>query len=65
MHWFGLGGGGSQMTCSEQDAEAAVAKALDCLAAERRKRPAPHLDDKVLTSWNGLMVTLYCNTLTL
>lgn len=27
------------------------------LVAARRKRPAPHLDDKVLTSWNGLMVS--------
>lgn len=27
------------------------------LVAARRKRPAPHLDDKVLTSWNGLMAS--------
>jgi hypothetical protein len=31
----------------------AMAKMLDC----RAKRPRPHLDDKVLTSWNGLMIS--------
>jgi len=27
------------------------------LLNERNKRPKPHLDDKILTSWNGLMIS--------
>lgn len=27
------------------------------LFAERQNRPRPHLDDKILTSWNGLMIS--------
>lgn len=33
-----------------------MAAARATLVAARRRRPAPYLDDKVLTSWNGLMV---------
>lgn len=29
------------------------------LLAIRSKRPRPHLDDKILVSWNGLMITAY------
>lgn len=34
-----------------------VAKAHKKLLVERQKRTAPHLDDKVLTAWNGLMIS--------
>ncbi len=33
-----------------------VDQALETLRADREKRVRPHLDDKVLTSWNGLMI---------
>ncbi len=35
---------------------AALGRALDRLREARAGRPRPHLDDKVLTAWNGLMI---------
>ncbi len=34
----------------------ALRRALDRLREARARRPRPHLDDKVLTAWNGLMI---------
>ncbi len=31
------------------------------LYAARKTRPAPHLDDKILTSWNGLMIGAFAS----
>jgi uncharacterized protein YyaL (SSP411 family) len=32
------------------------------LFAARAKRPRPHLDDKILTAWNGLMIAAFSRT---
>ena len=44
---------------SIDDAQASIAKSKARLMAERDKRVRPGLDDKVLTSWNALMLTGY------
>jgi uncharacterized protein YyaL (SSP411 family) len=40
-----------------EEIRAALDRAAETLLAGRGKRPRPHLDDKVLTSWNGLMIS--------
>ncbi|MGA7234832.1 MAG: thioredoxin domain-containing protein [Bryobacteraceae bacterium] len=35
------------------------ADALSTLLQARGKRPRPHLDDKILTGWNGLMISAF------
>ncbi|AGA29197.1 DUF255 domain-containing protein [Singulisphaera acidiphila] len=41
--------------------EATMAPLRAKLLAVRERRPAPLLDDKVLTSWNGLMIAAYAD----
>jgi uncharacterized protein len=36
-----------------------IASARDKLLAVRNKRPRPHLDNKILTSWNALMISAF------
>jgi hypothetical protein len=38
---------------------AALAEAEQILLTARAKRPRPHLDDKILTAWNGLMISAF------
>ena len=41
---------------AEEDVAAALARIRSTLFEARRSRPRPHLDDKILTAWNGLMI---------
>ncbi|MCA1563497.1 MAG: thioredoxin domain-containing protein [Acidobacteria bacterium] len=41
------------------EVEAALARARRVLFDARRRRPRPHLDDKILTAWNGLMIAAF------
>ena len=34
-------------------------KSRDILFKRRAKRPRPHLDDKIITAWNGLMISAF------
>ncbi|HEY7188078.1 MAG TPA: thioredoxin domain-containing protein [Vicinamibacterales bacterium] len=41
------------------DVQASLARSRAALMARRSLRPRPHLDDKVLTAWNGLMIAAF------
>jgi uncharacterized protein YyaL (SSP411 family) len=41
---------------------ASLSKTREKLHAERAKRVRPHLDDKILTSWNGMMIGAMART---
>jgi len=44
---------------SEAEVLAALDRVRDTLFTVRAGRPRPHLDDKVLTAWNGLMIAAF------
>ena len=46
---FGLSG--------REDLDVLLQKGLDALYEARKTRPRPHLDDKIVTAWNGLMIS--------
>ncbi|MBI3817679.1 MAG: thioredoxin domain-containing protein [Planctomycetes bacterium] len=46
-----------RLAISPADAIAKIQIARDRVLAERNKRPRPHLDDKILAAWNGLMIS--------
>ncbi|MBI2833049.1 MAG: thioredoxin domain-containing protein [Acidobacteria bacterium] len=41
------------------EVETALGRARQMLFAARAKRPRPHLDDKILSGWNGLMIAAF------
>jgi uncharacterized protein YyaL (SSP411 family) len=43
----------------ETEVRQLLAKAREALLAVRVKRPRPHLDDKIITAWNGLMISAF------
>ena len=40
-----------------ETANSRLVAALEKLREERARRPRPHLDDKIITGWNGLMIS--------
>jgi len=44
---------------SEEEAGGLLQDGRSCLLSHRQDRTAPHLDDKILTSWNGLMISAF------
>jgi len=44
---------------SEDAIRQSLARSREILFAIRSKRPRPHLDDKIIAAWNGLMISAY------
>jgi hypothetical protein len=44
---------------SEAEVEGSLAESRKKLFDTRAKRPRPHLDDKIITAWNGLMISAF------
>ncbi len=44
---------------SEAEIAKVLAQSREKLFAIRTQRPRPHLDDKIISSWNGLMISAY------
>jgi len=44
---------------TEDDVGQSLARSREKLLSIRSKRPRPHLDDKIIAAWNGLMISAY------
>jgi uncharacterized protein len=44
---------------SETEIRESLEKSRQALCKRRQKRPRPHLDDKIITAWNGLMISAF------
>jgi uncharacterized protein YyaL (SSP411 family) len=44
---------------SEDEARQSLTRSREKLLSIRAQRPRPHLDDKIIASWNGLMISAY------
>jgi len=47
---------------SEDEARQSLARSRERLLSIRNKRPRPHLDDKIIAAWNGLMISAYARS---
>lgn len=45
-----------------EEAQKSISQSKSRLLGEREKRPRPHLDDKVLSAWNGLMISAFAKS---
>ena len=44
---------------SEDEVRKSLTRSCEKLLSIRNKRPRPHLDDKIIAAWNGLMISAY------
>ena len=44
---------------SEDEIRKSLARSREILMSIRARRPRPHLDDKIIAAWNGLMISAY------
>ncbi len=49
----------NQFGKSEAETNAMLDRSRAKLLAKRKERPRPHLDDKIITAWNGLMISAF------
>jgi uncharacterized protein YyaL (SSP411 family) len=55
----GIGDIATELQRTPEDVADVLTRARVALFEARERRPRPHLDDKVLTSWNGLMIAAF------
>ena len=53
------GDAAARFALAEGEVESRLSRCVNTLLAARSKRPKPHRDDKILTSWNGLMISAF------
>ena len=49
----------NKFNISEKEVQAICEKGKETLFKIREQRPRPHLDDKIITAWNGLMISAF------
>lgn len=53
------------LSISENEVRNSLANSKHTLFSLRSKRPHPHLDDKIITAWNGLMISAFARASTI